>query len=151
MNQAFNSCIGITSDWKPDLVLEFFDISADLIELSRKIPSALEEVQPLIHHEVHCRFASLAGRLNQALNSDLREDDRTELSHSLTNAISRLKKLCNESEELSLDGPSAEKLTKIKCCIWVWEFETYCLGRDWSSVEDFIQVGSDQNLIKIKW
>ncbi|CAH7686639.1 expressed protein [Phakopsora pachyrhizi] len=104
------------------------------------------KTESLLYAARQADHRGLKGLLHHILEKilDATVGGSTELSHSLTNAISRLKKLCNESEELSLDGPSAEKLTKIKCCIWVWEFETYCLGRDWSSVEDFIQ-----NVVKL--
>jgi hypothetical protein len=72
---AFNTCVGATNDWPEDLVFEFFGLTADLISLTRKIPTSLEEAQTLTKHEIHCRFACLAGGMTQALNTD-REDYR---------------------------------------------------------------------------
>ncbi|KAA1107108.1 hypothetical protein PGT21_002436 [Puccinia graminis f. sp. tritici] len=131
---AFNTCVGATNDWPEDLVFEFFGLTADLISLTRKIPTSLEEAQTLTKHEIHCRFACLAGGMTQALNTD-REDYR----RPLLNSIKLLKKLSQDAQDTAPDGAFLEKLSKIRACLCVWEFETYSMGNDWQAIRYFME------------
>ncbi|PLW04497.1 hypothetical protein PCASD_24501 [Puccinia coronata f. sp. avenae] len=131
---AFNTCISATQDWPEDLVFEFFGLTADLISLTRKIPTSLEEAQTLTRHEIHCRFACLAGGMTQALNTD-----REEFRRPLLASIKHLKRLAQDAQDTGSDPGFLEKLNKIRACLCVWEFETYSLGDAWDAMELFMQ------------
>ncbi|WAQ92904.1 hypothetical protein PtA15_17A386 [Puccinia triticina] len=136
---AFNTCVSATHDWPEDLVFEFFGLTADLISLTRKIPTSIEEVQTLTRHEIHCRFACLAGSMTQALNTDRDDYRRKNLEQPLLASIKQLKKLSQGAQDIASDGAFSEKLGKIRACLCVWEFETYSMGNDWEAIRYFIE------------
>ncbi|PLW50048.1 hypothetical protein PCANC_08191 [Puccinia coronata f. sp. avenae] len=136
---AFNTCISATQDWPEDLVFEFFGLTADLISLTRKIPTSLEEAQTLTRHEIHCRFACLAGGMTQALNTDREEFRRKNMEQPLLASIKHLKRLAQDAQDTGSDPGFLEKLNKIRACLCVWEFETYSLGDAWDAMELFMQ------------
>ncbi|MBW0469183.1 hypothetical protein O181_008898 [Austropuccinia psidii MF-1] len=136
---AFNSCISATTNWPESLVFEFFGLTADLISLTRKIPTNLEEVRLLVRHEIHCRFAYLAGTMSQALSIEIGEHNRDELYQSLTESLTVLKKLCESTQEFPTDNAYFEKLMRIRACLCVWEFEIYVLGDEWDAIKKLMR------------
>ncbi|PLW50495.1 hypothetical protein PCASD_01485 [Puccinia coronata f. sp. avenae] len=112
---AFNTCISATQDWPEDLVFEFFGLTADLISLTRKIPTSLEEADA--HQTRDSLPVRVSGRRDDSgLNTDRDEFRRTQ---------ARIQAL--------------EKLNKIRACLCVWEFETYSLGDAWDAMKLFMQ------------
>ncbi|KAI9601996.1 hypothetical protein KEM48_001286 [Puccinia striiformis f. sp. tritici PST-130] len=116
---AFNTCVSATEDWPEDLVFEFFGLTADLISLTRKIPTSLEEAQALTRHEIHCRFACLAGGMTQALYGDRDDYHRNNLEQPLLTSIKQLKRLSKDAQDIgsSSDLNFIEKLNKIRSCL----------------------------------
>ncbi|KNF04742.1 hypothetical protein, variant 2 [Puccinia striiformis f. sp. tritici PST-78] len=139
---AFNTCVSATEDWPEDLVFEFFGLTADLISLTRKIPTSLEEAQALTRHEIHCRFACLAGGMTQALYGDRDDYHRqNNLEQPLLTSIKQLKRLSKDAQDIgsSSDLNFIEKLNKIRSCLTVWEFEIYSMGNDWEAIRFFMK------------
>lgn len=145
---AFNTCISATEDWPEKLVFEFFGLTADLIAQTRKMPTSLEEAQALTRHEIHCRFACLAGNMNQALSTEAGGYDRYDLEQSLLASIKQLKKISQEAHDIVSDHTFSDKLTKIRSCLCVWEFEVYSLGNDGEAMKYFMKVRRWPNHLK---
>jgi hypothetical protein len=67
------------------------------------------------------------------------------LEQPLLTSIKLLKKLTQDAQDTAPDGAFLEKLSKIRACLCVWEFETYSMGNDWQAIRYFMEVGHDSH------
>lgn len=138
---AFNTCISKSTTWPTPLSLRFFDLTSDLIHLTRKLPVTMQESREMIHHELHCQFAHLAGTVNNTLGIELKENDQDkhhERFSKLIELISKVKQLCEEIEIISIETNSNQNLLIIESCLCVWEFEGFSKIQHWSRIEEFL-------------
>ncbi|EGG02845.1 uncharacterized protein MELLADRAFT_109837 [Melampsora larici-populina 98AG31] len=138
---AFNTCIGKSTTWPNSLSLRFFDLTSDLINLTRKLPVTMQESREMIHHELHCRFAHLAGTVNNTLGSESKDNDQDKYHERFLNLIeliSKVKTLCEEIEIISIETNSNQNLLIIESCLCVWEFEGFSKIQDWNRIAEFL-------------
>ncbi|KAG0150544.1 hypothetical protein CROQUDRAFT_104220 [Cronartium quercuum f. sp. fusiforme G11] len=139
---AFNLCFYHSTTWPTPLTLRFFELTSNLIHLTRKIPTTIGDSRDLINHELHCRFAFLAGKVNETLDMELEEphsDTKTVGSSDLSGEILLVGKLCEEVEDATMDAAPSEKLHVIRTCLCVWEFEAYRKDQDWNAIEQLLR------------
>ncbi|KAH9817223.1 hypothetical protein DFH28DRAFT_1094573 [Melampsora americana] len=137
---AFNTCISKSTTWPTSLSLRFFDLTSDLIHLTRKLPVTMQESREMINHELHCQFAHLAGTVNSTLGIEYKDNDQ-DRNHGrfskLIELVLKVKKLCEEIEIISIETNSNQDLCIIESCLCVWEFEGLSKIQDWNRIEEF--------------